>query len=360
MSLNRISLPYVDNVKAVLITIVINLGVVFIFFWPDGVTFANVIMDSLICAIITTAINMTIIYFRMKKMRNEGLMPGRVPESPFMQKLPKNPFALGVIYAIGFGAVITGINALVLWFFEMPEMAFVPWMIYKLIYTTLLSIKIAEFCIFRYVQPDWAKLKGPSMKQEAGEDHAPVKNPIPKVSMIKEIYGSVTANLAMNIIIGTALGGVVIGANYEVIVYPTTVQGIPITGLVFGFICGSLTTNGVLKSMKGTILAAGPDMTLGLSSDKRFTWMPKNPIALGCLVCICMMAVSSVVLWAIMMLFGISVMNFYQFTIFITIYATAISKPVSYILVKRCMQPTYIHYVLKKQDKRGRSLCPEK
>ena len=346
--MNKISLPYADNAKVVIITIAVNLGVVFIFFWPDGVTFSGVIQDSLSSAVIVTAIIMIFIYSRMKKMRDMGLIPGQVPESRFMQKLPKNPFALGIVFAIMFGAATTGINALVIWFFEMPGMAFVPWMIYKLIYTTILGIKVTEFCIFRYVQPDWAKAKAPAMKEEAGEDQAPVKDPLPKVGMFKEIYGSVTGNLAMNIIIGTALGGVVIGANNEVIVYPTTVQGIPITGLVFGFLFGTLVTNGVLKAMKETILATGPDMTLGLSSDKLFTWMPKSQLALTCLVCVFVMAISSVALWAIMMLFGISVMNFYQFTIFITIYATAISKPLSFILVKRCMQPTYIHYILKK------------
>lgn len=351
MKTQTVSLPYIDNAKAVLITLAINLGVVFFFFWPDGVTYSDVLFDSLVCAAITTIINMWFVYTRLKKMRAAGQMPAQVPVSPLMQKFPQNPFVLGAIYAIVFGVLIVGINGLILWFFGMQTMAFVPWVVYKLIYATVLSVKIVEFCIFRYVQPDFAKI-GHGVDTETEEEYQgrPVKDPMPQISVFNEMFGSVTGNIAMNIIIGSVLGGVTVLADASVIIYPTTVEGIPITGLVFGLIVGILVTNGIVKEMNSVILASGPAMAEGLVADKRFTWIPVRRAALTCFICICVMIFSAVALPTVMTLFGISVMNFYQFTIFITVYATLISKPLSYVLIQRCIQPDYVNYILKKAN----------
>ena len=344
-----VGLPYVDNAKAILITLAINICVVFLFFWPDGVTYSGVILDSLICAVTTTIISMWIVYPKLKRMQTRGEIPTQVPESSLMQRLPQSPIILGVVYAITFAILVIGLNAVILWFFGMQNMSFVPWAVYKLIYTTVLSVKIVEFCIFRYVQPDFANVdhdENTEPKEEVFD--TPVKNPLPEISVFKEMFGSVTGNIAMNIIIGSALGGVTVLADSSVIIYPTTVEGIPITGLVFGLITAILVTNGVVTAINAAIIASGPAILEGASIDKRFSWMPKGKVSLIFLMSICLMLFSAVALYAIMTLMGISIMNFYQFTIFITFYATLISKPLSYLLVRRCMQPDYIQYTLKK------------
>jgi hypothetical protein len=344
-----IGLPYADNAKAILITIAINICLLFLFFWPDGATYSAVMADSLFCGVITTIISMCIVYPRLKKMRALGAMPTQVPESSFMQKLPKNPFLLGVVYAIAFAVLALGINAVVLWFFDLQSMKFVPWFFYKLIYSTILSIKIIEFCIFRYVQPDWTNTDS-HVSAEAKEQLqcGSVKNPVLEISVFKEIFGSVTLNIAMNIIIGSVLGGVTVLADSSVIIFPTTIEAIPITGLVFGFIVGILVTSGVVTALNAVIIASGPGILEGAASDKKLTWMPKGKVMLTFLICICIMLFSAVALWGIMALFDMVIMNFYQFTIFITIYATIMSKLLSYLLVRRCMQSDYIEYTLKK------------
>ena len=228
-------------------------------------------------------------------------------------------------------------------------MSFWAWTAYKLVYATMLSVKIIEYCIFRYVQPDWANATSSAGKAKRATPEKPVKNPLPKISVLKEIYGSITGNIALNIIIGSTLGGVVIGPGGSVVIYPTTAQAIPITGLVFGFICGALVTTGVVNGVNAAILASDANsMALEkMAADKLYTWMPKGKIALLCVVCACTMAFSAVALWGAMMLFGISVMNFYQFTVVITVYATIVSKTISYVLTRRCTQPDYIRYLLK-------------
>jgi len=342
--MQKVSLPYIDNAKAVLLTVAINVGVVFAFFWPDGARFYDALWDSLICAGTTVLINLWIVYACMRKMRAGGQMPSQVPVSRFMQRLPRNPFALGIIYAVVFGALTVGINAAILWFFDMRSMAFVPWMVYKLAYTTILSVKITEYCIFRYVQPDWAGAE--CTDNETQTPRKPVKDPLPKIGVFKAMYGSVTGNIALSMIIGLALGGVVIAPDGSAVVPPTTVDGIPITGLIFGLILGILLTGGVVKGVNASILASGATIPEEMISDRRFAWMPKRKGPLTVFVCIFMMIFSAIALWCLMTLLEIPVMNAYQFAVFITAYASVVGKPLSYVLVRRCTQPDYVRFSL--------------
>ena len=291
---------------------------------------------------------MGIIYPRLKKMRTLGAMPAQVPESDFMQRLPQNPLVLGVICAIVFAALAIGVNGLLLWFFGICNLAFVPWTVYKIVYATVLSVKIVEFCIFRYVQPDWTTT-GLCANTETRKEFQgkPVRNPLPKIGVFKEMFGSIAGNIAMNIIIGSVLGSVTVGADGSVVILPTTVEGISITGLVFGLITGIIVTNGVIKAMKATIMSY-PGLIEGAVMDKRLAWMPRGGVSLACLMSICLMVFSAMALRAVMILFGISFLNFYQFVVFITVYATLISKPLIFVLTRRCMQPDYIHYTLEK------------
>ena len=343
-----VSLPYVDNAKAILITIVINLVAVFVFNWPEGVTYAGVMWDSLFCAVITAIINMWIVYPRLKKMRAQGEMPAQAPESHVMQRLPQNPLALGALYAIAFAALTIGVNAALLRFFGIRSMSFAPWTVYKLVYATVLSAKIVECCIFRYVQPDWTHA-GPGAHAETRKEVSgkPVKHPVPKIGVLKEMYGSVAGNIAINIVIGSILGNVAAGPDGSVVIRPTTAEAMPITGLVFGCIAGILVTNSVVKAMNTAIIASHPAILEGAVRDTRFAWMPKSKVALACSTCLGLMVFSAVALRAVLALFDIPTLNFYQFAVFVTVYATIISKPLAFILTKRCAQPDYVRYTLK-------------
>ena len=345
MTTRKVDLPYVDNARALLITVAINLGVVFLFNWPEGVTYRGVVWDSLFCAAITTAVDIWIVHAGLKKMRAAGQMPPQAPVSRLMQRLPRNPVALGAIYAAVFGVLTMGGNAAILWFFGIQSMTFAAWVLYKLMYATVLSVTITEYCIYRYAQPDWAGAGSVSAEAPRSVPADSVKNPLPKIGLFKEIYGSVTANIALNIIIGSALGGVVAGPGGTVVIFPTTVEGIPITGLIFGCIFGVLVTNGVMTAMNAIIIA-NPTMPEGAATDRRLTWMPKGRPALTCMASLCVMVFSAAVLPALMALFAVPVLNFYQFTGLITAYAAMIGKPLSFIVTRRCMQSDYIRHVL--------------
>ncbi len=348
MDKNNASLPYVDNTKAVLVTVAINLGVVFLFHWPGGVSYRDVLWDSLICTVLTVVIDLWIVFFRLKKMRAEGSMPAHVLVSRLMQHLPHNPFALGTMYIAAFGVVTIGVNAAILRFFGMQALAFAPWLVYKLIYSTILSAKIIEFCIFRYVQPDWAQAEGAEAGANARQSMTPVKNPLPKVGVFKEMLGSIIGNIGINILFGSVLGSINLREDGAVVILPTPVESMPITGLVFGLIVGVLVTNGVVKAMNASIAASRPVVQETAVADAWLAWMPIRRGSLICLTSICLMIFSAVVLRAALTLFGITILNFYQFVVFITVYAALVSKPLSFVLAKRCMQPDYIRYALEK------------
>ena len=202
MNTKKMRLPYVDNAIMILLTVAVNIGVVFVFFRSGGTTLSDVMLDTAICAVITTVIGILFVYPKMKRMRDAGQIPTQVPVSTLMQKLPKNPVVLGVTYAIVFGALMIGLNVVILWFFGLTDMDFIPWLAYKLIYATLLSIKVVEFVIYRYVQPDWANA---GVKPEEEYTGRPVKDPLPKISVFKEMFASVTGSIAMNMITGAVL-----------------------------------------------------------------------------------------------------------------------------------------------------------
>lgn len=343
----RTRLPYIDNARAVLTTLAINLVAVLIFNRPGGVSYADVLWDSMICAVITVIIDVWLVHSRLKKMRTRGEMPWPVPESRFMQRLPQNPVALGLVYAIVFAVLAVGANAALLDFFDLRRLNFATWLVYKLAYATVLSVVIVEYCIFRYVQPDWAG-RGAGAEDVTRKDCSkPIRNPLPKISLFRAIYGSVTGNLALNVLIGSLLGGAVARPDGSVLIYPTTVEGIPITGLVFGLIFGILATGGVITAMNAVIINSGPALREGAVADRRLAWMPRGRAALTALVCLGVMAFSAVALRAVLVLFDIPVLNFYQFTVFISIYAALLGKALSAILTRRCLQPDYIRHVLK-------------
>ena len=343
-----VSLPYVDNARAILITLTINLAAVFVCNWPQGVTYAGLMWDSLFCALITTIISMWIVYPRLKRLRTLGAMPAQAPESGFMQRLPQNPLALGAICALAFAALMIGVNAAFWRFFGIQKLSFAPWTVYKLVYATVLSAKIVECCIFRYVQPDWAYADSGAHAGTRKElSGLPVRHPLPSIGVLKEMYGSVAGNIALNIVIASIFGSVALAPDGSVVIRPTSAEAMPVTGIVFGLLAGIFVTNGVVKEMNAAIIASYPAILEGPVRDRRFAWMPRDRVPLACLMCLVLMVFSAVALPAAMGLFDIPRLNFFQFTVFITVYATIISKPLACVLIRRCMQPDYIRHTLR-------------
>ena len=351
---DRIALPYVDNAKAILLTIAINVAVVLVFFWPDGVVFNDILIDSFVCVVITVIADMAVVRTKLKKLRAAGQMPSQVPVSSLMQRLPQNPVALTAVYIAIFAPLTVGGTAALLMFFDMTEMSFVPWMTYKILFAVILSVIVTEYCIFRYVQPDWANADGTG----AGSQNfvRPVKDPLPKVSLLRELYGSVTGYIALNLVRGVIMGSVAVTAG-SVIIDPTAADAMFLRGLIFGFMTGFLVTNGVLRKMNGAVAASSPETMTG---DRWFAWMPVRRFPLVLLMSVCMSIFTCAAFGAFMAVFGIPELNFFHFIIFITIYAMVMGRPLSYVVMRRCMQPDYVRHRLEGKESDAVSRLLEK
>ncbi len=341
MRVQEEGLPYINNARAVLITVAINLASTFAFNFPQGIAFQEILWEAPVFGAVTTAIDMAIIYPQLKKKRARGLLPVYEPGNRMMQKLPRHPAWLGLVYAVAFAALSLLANWAILSFFGIDRMTFAEWAVYEITFVTLLSVKIVEYIIFRFVQPDWADA-------HSGAPMHMVRNPLPRFAMFKAVYASVTGNMALNIIIGTILGGVVLMDSKAVVIYPTTIERIHITGIVFGMISGLLVSNGVIKAVnQGTHDTPLSDRP---KSAAKPLWLPRNRAALTGVVCCANVVITAAVLRGVMALFNLPMLDFYRYTVLMTAYATVNGKLISRFLIWRCTRLDYAQYIWRREE----------
>jgi len=341
--MNSSRLPYVNNAKAVFVTLALNLLAVLLL-TRGGVGVTEVMLDAVLTVIATTVINFLIVYPQLKRLRAAGQLPQHLPPSRLMQKLPQNPILLGVICVILFSVLMLALNWMILTFFGISQLALLPWLVYKLIFAAVLSIKIVDFIIYRYVQPDWAV--APLGIDGEPIDPATVRRPLPKVSLAKELFTGITTNVLLNLVIGTLLGGALLHADGSMTLLPTTVEGIGISGLIFGLIMGTLISRAVLKGVRQAIWAQGPDALTAASSNRWFTWLPTRTIPLMIITVLATMLFSMVALPTILRVFNKPFLNFLQFSVLITIYSTLLGRPIAYLLTKRAIQRDFVQRTL--------------
>lgn len=143
--------------------------------------------------------------------------------------------------------------------------------------------------------------------------------------LLKDIGLNLALNVVLTLLIGLAFGSVRVQPDGALLVLPTTVTGMSITGLIFGLIMGVLTTLLVVRAVN---VAAGEEF----SGDKFPRTNAKQTAILAAVVALIVMAFSAIVLPAIMRLFGWEHLNFLQFIAFLTVYSTTLSRIVAYLL----------------------------
>ncbi|MBU9889109.1 MAG: hypothetical protein KTQ49_04490 [Candidatus Omnitrophica bacterium] len=151
----RPSLPYLDNLRGVLITVAIN----FILVWAANFGMAPynvyaVALDAAICGVLTAVIDVLIVRAGMKKARAAGIVPREVPVSHLMMKFPKGTF--GFMLALGAAAsvVCIAVNCGLFLFYGFERWTFWQFMLYKLAYSLVLSERLISLTILRLVQKD--------------------------------------------------------------------------------------------------------------------------------------------------------------------------------------------------------------
>ena len=316
-------LPYMENRTGILVTIVVNLLCAFVFqSFGGALTRGDVVADAVVCGAVTAVIDFVFLWRLMSRRNSAGLLPGEVPVSRLMQRLPRTFLPL-LIFLVLFFAVLTGVlMCCFLFVFGIESMDFGRWLVFKLLYAAFLSAKVLEFVIFRLVQPDWNSAASGAVSC-CGFDSQEVRNPLPKFSSFKEVYANITANIAMNVIVGSLLGGVVTNSDGSLLIYPSII----LTRAIFKNVRENLgdTTDEELAALAQ--LPAGN----GLAE-----LLPRRSFPLTIVVCVITAGVSAVLAPLIFWFFGIEQMNFYQFCLFITAYGMGVSKFLSRILLARC------------------------
>jgi hypothetical protein len=328
-------LPYLDNVGVVSITLAINLVCALVFLGRQ-ILLSDLLVDALICGILTSFIDVFVIHHLVNRAAERGEIPQEVPESAFMMHLPKKPLALAALYAVVFGLLMMLISWLLVLFYGVTTPSFISFLVWKAIYSCILSGVIIEYVIFRFVQPDCL-----DRKSRATATEGTVKNPLPRMSMFRTVFDSVVANLGMNLTFGLLFGGVVIQGT-SVLISPTLGASIWISGLFFGVLTCAMGVPPVMSAANEQI-ARGlvPEESLRPTS-RWLAWMPHSKVGLTLLMCLPVSIVSAICLTLIASVFGFVELNFYQFTVLITAWGMLAAKAISKIVLARCLQPDYV------------------
>ena len=324
-------LPYINNIPIVLITVVINIAVTFIFFWGRPIGFWEVIIDAAYCGAITTIINSAAVITRVKKLRAKGQLPQEVPVSKIMMKMPKNPVLLAIVFGVLFAAITAFFSFIVMEFFQKEVFTFPQFLVWKVLYSCYLSIKITELMILRYVQKDYVSMVDVVQK---GSDT--VKDPLPKISTFKQWFNSITEDFGFNMIIGLFFGGTIIQGK-TVILPPISVHWVWISAIILGTIVAFRLAYPVAKKILG--LREAGELEIKTENDKRFSWIPYSPMKFAMILIIPIIVFAFLIFWGIMVFFGFEEVNFFQFWIIRLIFITLLTKPVVNLAIMRYIQP---------------------
>ena len=325
----RRGLPYADNLPVVLLTAAINLACVFIFYYGREIDLKGVLTDSFYCGVITPFINVFVIGSCVARLRALGSLPAAVPVNALMMRLPKNKFLLALLFAAVFGPLTPLVNLALIRFYGITNFGFVQLALWKAVYSCLLSAKIIELTILRYVQPDCG-----TAREREQHGAGAVKDPLPRVSVFKEWFNTVADDFGFNMLVGLLFGGTVI-EGYNVIIPPTARSGIAITAVIMGLIVAARMAYPVAKNVKA---AAGAQA--GAPQNRLLGLLPAAPWKFALTLAIPIILLSFAAFWSVMAFFRFDELNFFQFFLIRAIFVSLLSKAVVWLAVRRYFQPS--------------------
>lgn len=327
----RVGLPYINNLPIILIVAAINLAVGFIFYYGASVTAYDFVTDATICGFTTVLISAAYVNWAIGKMRSKGALPCSIPDNHIIQRFPKNPIAFALIMAVLFSVLMALASSVFNSFYSIQDYTFARYAVLKVLYSCILSAKIMELVILRFIQPDCAR---PDDPPQTGTDV--VKNPIPSKETFGKLFNTVKTDFGFGMLFGLVLGGTKV-VDSQVVISATTRSGIIIGGLITGFIITLLMIRPVAKQMRQARLAGELPII-----DKRIpliAWLPGKPMLFALVLMLPTMVITAAVLWSVLTFFGLETLNFFQFYVIRTIYTTLLTKVVVQLAVLRYIQP---------------------
>ena len=324
LRITKTSLPYIDNTKAISSTLLLNILLPWIF-RLDRYEWNDIVVDAVICALLTTIINVLVVWHFVRKARDAGSIPSEVPVSKFMMLLPKNRLGLMVVLGTFFAVLCAGGNYTVFTWYGFESWSFGQFLLYKLIYSLILSERIVSLCILRLVQPDC---------QKSDSDHKaatvqPIKNPFPTLSGVQGLFSNVSANLALQLFFNPYIERYAIGGDRSIIV-----EGVIGSAVTCFIIVGLITKTLDMARANGEFNNVPPNRWL--------TLLPKNRW-LFTFLCTLIAAPIGTAFFVILFLFyGFESWTFYEFFWVKIAYLTVLGRILVALTVRRFTQPDIV------------------
>lgn len=329
----KMRLPYMNNATAILLTLGINLAIMLAINWGRIFGLADVLLDGAICGVTTAVINVFFVRRYVVRALANKTLPANLPVSKLMMWLPKSPAFFALLCALFFGILTPLINGLIFTFYEFETLQFGQMLVCKLVYACFLSAKILEVAIYRYVQPDVT-----GIIPAADAPPSPlVKQPLPRISTLQQLYNSWLTDFGMNMALGLVLGGTIITSDDYVMIAPTLLSGILVGGIISGIIITFMTVPSLAKKFRTAVvndeIPRLPQRNAGVA------WLPQNNWLLAGVLCLPVILITVTVYSGVLSFFDFESLNFFQFFFIRTAYTAVLVKGLVPLLLMRYRQP---------------------
>ncbi|WP_323398447.1 hypothetical protein [Eubacterium aggregans] len=298
---------------------IINLVVVILFLYGHNLSERSILIDAACFGVSTTFIDTLYIKHRIDELAQQGALPDQAPTSVILAHLPQNPMLLALIIGSMFAIITPILNGVVFSFFAIHTFEFPQFLAWRLLYSIVVSAKIVECVILRYMQPNYLHT---FEKEQTGSDI--VKNPLPRLQTFSNLFDTVVNDFGFNLIVGFFMGGVILDGAM-VIILPTAQKSIIISALILSVIVSLKMVYPVAREIQEEVDAGRiprrkynyPSWYVGVfGSPKRFTLILFIPVALAAMI----------MLWGILTFFHFEVLNFFQYFVIRTACVTVITK----------------------------------
>ena len=327
------SLPYVNRLSTIALTIAINVVCVLLSFgFRSSITESNFLINIFICGFLTTLLDAIFARGYVNRLRRAGHLPPTVPQSRSIRLLPKNGVLLVLLLGVFFGFASYGVNWLLIRFYVIEEYTLWRIVVWQALFACGLSSIVMQLVVLRLVQPDCAL---PGQPEQTGKIE--ILDPLPRFDALKRWFNTVTSDFGFNMLVGLLFGGVVV-IEQKVVIYPTTLSGIGISSVIFGVIVTLRMVLPVTKSI-AAMREAGA-LPLYEKPNALLSRLPSAPLLLTLLLLAPTVLLSYLVLSSVLSLFNFQVLNFYQYFIIRTIFVAILTKATIALSVARYRQPT--------------------
>jgi len=323
LRITGISLPYINNVRTIAITLLLNLLLTWLlrlYRYEAG----DIVVDAVICAWLTVGINVMVVWHCLQKLRAVGAMPKEVPVSRLMMRLPKNRFGLIVVFGVVFTVLCVWVNHTIFSWFGFESWTFGQFLPFKLVYSLILSERIVSLCILRLVQPDCWK----SDSEHSVPMTQPILNPLPSLSGVQELFSTVSANLALQLYFNPYLGEYTIGGARSIIME--------------GVIASAVTCFIVVGMVTKTLDMARANGECHVPPNRLLMLWPKNRWVFACLCALVAAPTAVAIFIMLFQLYGFTSWTFYEFFWIKMAYLLILGRILVAITLRRFTQPDIV------------------